>query len=167
MLDRRSERSGKKNLMTAFTKAALKVEVINAEQKVKDSKLEIGKAAGSESDWHDNAAFDHANMAHDLNSSRFSSLKQKLLDVEIITPRLSTEDVGLGNDVVIKFAQETESETVTVLGPDDARRKPGWISYESPLGQSIMGKKKGEMAVFKAGSTSQSVKILDIFPGNF
>jgi len=63
------ERENKKNvnLMTSHAKNLLKQKLSQADSNFKKSQLAIGEAAGRESDWHDNAAFDYANMQHDLD----------------------------------------------------------------------------------------------------
>ena len=157
----------KVNLMTQFTYEDLLKEVETAKLDLSDSLLSIGEAAGSESDWHDNAAFDLANIQHDLNSSKLGIIESKLKDVEIIKPSSETYRVTIGNSVVVKFQNETGEETFTILGPADSGRNQGWISFESPLGSSLVGKKEGEEVSFSIQDQKQKVKILKILPGGF
>jgi transcription elongation GreA/GreB family factor len=52
--------------------------------------------------------------------------------------------------------------TITLVGKNDARLKPGWISVESPLGLAIIGKKNGEEVMVNG----TPVTILDISVGD-
>ncbi len=155
------------NLMTQYTYERLLQEVEGAKGSVKDALLRIGEAAGSESDWHDNSAFDFANIQHDVSTSQLGSIEAKLRDVQIIEPSRNTGHVNIGNSVVVKFQGETEEETFTVLGPADSGRQQGWISCESPLGSNLIGKKKGDDVTFSAGGQNQKIKVLNILQGDF
>lgn len=157
----------KTNLMTQSTYNSLLQEVETARQNAKQSLLDIGEAAGTGSDWHDNAAFDHANIRHDVDSLQLGGIESKLKNVQIIEPSRKTDQVYIGNSVLVKFQGEDDEEMYTILGPADSGRQTGWISFESPLGSSLMGKKKGETANFEVERREQKVKIIDILPGNF
>lgn len=160
-------RNTKVNLMTQSTYRLLLQEVEVARSNSKQSLLDIGEAAGTGSDWHDNAAFDHANIRHDVDSLQLSGIEAKLRDVQIIEPSRNRDRVDIGNSVLVKFQGEDEEEMYTILGPADSGRQPGWISFESPLGSNLMGKKKGETAIFAIERQEQKVKIIDILLGSF
>jgi len=156
-----------KNLMTEFTFRSLQEEIRRATSERDQSLLDIGEAAGSESNWHDNAAFDHANMKHDLDSSRLSTLQSKIRDVQFIEPRKKTDRIEIGNKVIVKFEGEEENESFVILGPDDSGKQTGWISFISPLGGSLMGKKGGDAVSYMIGKQEQKIKIIQILPGDF
>lgn len=155
------------NYMTQETYQSLMVEIVGAEEEVKNSLAEIGEAAGSGSDWHDNAAFDHANIKHDVVSIKRGGISAKLINVVIIEPSQSTDKVSIGNDVTVKYKGEEETEVYTILGPADARRHPEWISFESPLGAALIDKKVGDEVTFEVQNQKQSLKIIGIAPGSF
>lgn len=164
------ERRGKQkpNLMTAYTKTVLEENLRQTTLKLNESQLAIGEAAGKESDWHDNAAFDYANMEYDLNSAQLANLEKKFQNLEIILPRQEVDEVNIGNTVVVKFQNRTDEETFTILGPDDAGKKPGWLSYLSPLATSLIGKKEGETTEFSVGERRKyKVSIVKILSGDF
>lgn len=157
-----------RNLMTIYTRTVLEKELRIAKEELNQAQLSVGEAAGRESNWHDNAAFDYANMDFDLKSARLASLEKKLRDVEIITPRQETDRVGIGNSVVIKFQNEMSEEKFTVLGPDDSGKKSEWLSYLSPLAKNLIGKKERETVKFSIGNKENyTVRIAKILPGEF
>lgn len=157
----------KKNIMTVATKIRLESDLALAEAKLAKSLTDIGDAAGSASDWHDNAAFDQANVDHDVNSAMVRDLRAKLRDAVIIEPSLATEIVSIGNAVEVIFDGENEPETFTVLGSSDSRTKKGWISFQTPLGKSLLGKTVGDIIEIDVHGTKQKIKILSILPGDF
>ncbi len=160
-------KGSKVNLMTQYTYQSLLQEVEVAKGNSRQSLLDIGEAAGSESDWHDNAAFDHANIRHDVDSSHLRSIETKLKDIEIIKPSKKKDKVSIGNSVVVKFDGEDNEEMYTILGHADSGRQAGWISFESPLGSNLMSKRKGETINFIVDGREQKAKIVDILQGNF
>jgi|GEM_PF-1164167 len=158
----------KPNLMTAQTKAELEEALKQAKKDLGEAQLAIGEAAGRESDWHDNAAFDYANMDFDLKLTTVAILAGKLQEVEIITPRNQTEKVDVGNTVVVRFEGEEEDERFTILGADDSGRKPGWLSSNSPLGKSLLGKREWDIAEYALeADKKQKVRVVKILPGDF
>lgn len=163
--ERRKE--SKINLMTQSTYESLLQEVEVARGNAKQSLLDIGEAAGTGSDWHDNAAFDHANIRHDVDSLLLSGMATKLRDVEIITPSTETDSIGIGNSVIVKYRGESDEEIFTILGPADSRRRPGWISFESALGENLLGKKAGDEISFEVEGQRQKLNIIKILPGDF
>lgn len=164
------EREGKmrsKNLMTTETKKRLEKELEKAHNDLKESLLAIGEAAGPESDWHDNAAFDHAQMKYNLDSARANELQNKLQNIEIISPRTMTDIVEIGNTVLVHFEGMKREEKFTILGLDDSATRKGWVSYLAPLGKSLIGRKEGETTSFSVGDRDQKVEIIEILPGEF
>ena len=53
-------------------------------------------------------------------------------------------------------------ETYTLVSPAEAAPTAGRVSVNSPLGQALVGKKKGEKAVVAAPSGSWQVEVVAI-----
>jgi transcription elongation factor GreA len=66
--------------------------------------------------------------------------------------------VDVGSRVIISFGDEKQE--YELVGPTEAEILKNKISYQSPLGQELMGKKTGD--TFKFGPKSVSIKILKI-----
>ncbi len=156
-----------KNLMTLATKKYLEKKLMEAEKEMKKALLAIGTAAGKESNWHDNAAFEDANVQFNVCHSNLKNLREKLFNVEIIKPQKETDVIKIGNTVVVQFKDKKKSEKFTILGSDDVGYQKECISYTAPLSQAILGKKAGESVVFKSPKGKQEVKIITILPGEF
>ena len=156
----------RKNLMTGVTEKKLQNDLLEANKKAGEALRAIGEGAGVSSDWHDNFPFEQANRDFELYSSMRALIKRQLENREIIKPRENTEEVGIGNQVAVILEDEKEPETFTILGVSDATVKSDWISYESPLGSSLMGKKVGDVVDFFIGETIRHVKIVKIRRGD-
>lgn len=155
--------SGSKNIMTRWTKERLERELALAEKKLAKSLMDISEAAGSASDWHDNAAFDQANVDHDVNSALVRELREKLKDVVIVEPCLETGVITIGNTVEIVFEGDDKKYRYTVLGESDSGTEKEWISHRSPLGQALLNKKVGDVVEING----RKAKIRQIMSGDF
>lgn len=93
-----------------------------------------------------------------------------LSSVRLIHPRKQTDIIDLGNKVIVKF-EEGDEESMLLLSPDDViylNDVGPIISYESPLGKVITGKRKDNIVAFTVAQVkTQTVKILEILEGDF
>ncbi len=62
------------NLMTSLTHKRLLKEFEKAKEHASKRNIAIGAAAGPESDWHDNAAYDFAHTQYDVAAVSFQNL---------------------------------------------------------------------------------------------
>ena len=156
------------HMMTSFTKEVMERRLVSLQQDLMRRRLEMGAAIEKGDEYHDNFAYEEASRQVDLTSRMLSDVKQKLNDVVIIEPRQDVDTIAIGNGVIVRFTGETEDETFILLGPDDATQKPGWISYESPLGQTLLGKRSGDQVEYQVPKGKpQSITIRKVLPGSF
>lgn len=171
-MERKESDMPKANLMTQQTKERLEREHEDIKAKLFTVGQSIGEAAGPNMDWHDNPAFDYAQMEFKTLGVQELAIEEKLRYTQIVEPRQEIDVVGIGNSVVVRFANMDEDEEFVVLGPDDGVTgkdfSPRWISSGTPLAQSLIGKTKGEVATMKLGDgLEQEIKVKDIKPGKF
>lgn len=159
--------------MSEQTRSQLKYKYESEKLKFDEALKKTG-AAGGTNDWHDNPEFDEANRQVDLASISLRDLGAFLDDPEIIKPRRDTSNVGIGNTVLLRFEGDPEPEKFNVLGRADAIINRSNISYASPLGSALLGKKPGEKVSFQFEAKSESslpitvsVEIVKILPGDF
>ena len=58
--------------------------------------------------------------------------------------------ISMGSRVTVREVGEDDEETYEIVGSQEANPILGRISDESPLGRSLMGKKKGDRIEFEA-----------------
>jgi len=151
---------------TTFRKLTEQLETLRA--KHKETTLLIGEAAGESHDWHDNFPYEQACRDAQQLEMLISEIGRKLQAVEIIKPNMDTEEVHIGNKVIVRFVGEDSPECFTLLGPDDYDPKKGWISILSPMGKAIIGKGAGAMVTLTMPNGNETrIKILGILPGEF
>lgn len=155
------------NLMSEATRKKLIADLAEAEAQLVKSKHQIGEAAGGSHDWHDNFAYEQATRDAQMNMTRVLGLRASLVNVQIITPTTEIEKIAIGNNVRVRFDNESLREEYSLLGPLDAVHHPGAISYKSPLGSRLLGKKLGETVSYTVGDRQINVYVVQVLPGNF
>ena len=84
-----------------------------------------------------------------------------ILESALDAPPVATDVAGLGTMVRVREDDGTE-ETYTLVSPAEAAPTAGRVSVNSPLGQALVGKRKGEKAVVAAPSGSWQVEVVAI-----
>lgn len=72
----------------------------------------------------------------------------------------TTDQVSIGT--IVELNQGGNSATYTILGAWDSDPANHVISYKTPLGAALLGRKVGETVNVKSGGGEESVKILNI-----
>lgn len=114
---------------------------------------------------HDNPSILQQKYARDERLGTIGDLSY----IEIIAPQRKTDEVRIGNQVLIVY-EDGEIESVFLLGPDDVTYCEGQevvVSYVSPLGRALIGKRPGDQVDFSTDGRNFQVQVRDIFPGDF
>jgi len=79
-------------------------------------------------------------------------LRNLLESSKVVAPKRVPEDVVTMNSRVrVRDLQWEDSETVTLVYPDDSGYAPGSVSVTSPMGASLLGTRVGEEARWMGG----------------
>jgi len=108
-------------------------------------------------DLKENAAYHDARDKMAFLRGRIEQLEFAINEA-VIKEKGSEETVQIGSEVEILFGDSKESYVISA--PAEADILQNKISYESPLGKQLMGKKPGQS--FKFGAKNVIVKILKI-----
>jgi len=110
------------------------------ERKNVAEQLEYAKSLG---DLSENAEYNEARDKQADIEDRISQIETTLKNAKIITAGQSKDQVDVGSIVVVKKKGGSESE-FNIVGSEEANAAEGKISHHSPLGGSLLGKKKGD-----------------------
>jgi len=102
-----------------------------------------------------------AKNAQAFVEGRIAYLKSVLAQAEIVDELPKTDVIQIGTKVTIETA-EKEKEAYIVVGRAESDPVEGKISYESPLGNALMGHAKGDKVDVLAPGGVFTVKILKI-----
>jgi transcription elongation factor GreA len=120
--------------------------------------LQSAKGLG---DLSENAEYHEAREQQAKIEARILQLENILKNAEILKHRKG-DVVEIGSEIVIVKKGDKEKQTYTIVGSEEADMLAGKISNHSPLGQSLLGKKKGEVFDFKTPKGKIEYKIVSV-----
>ena len=119
------------------------------------------KEARSLGDLSENAEYDAARNEQAQIEARIKQLEKMLENVSIIS-EVSTDKVGIGNTVSIKYVDDDEEDEYKIVGSQEADPFASKISNESPIAQALFGHKVGDVVTVQSPNGSYEVEIIDI-----
>ncbi len=108
--------------------------------------LEVAKDledAIKDGDLTENSAYQTAKEKQGMLYKRIEEINVTLSRAEIILKE-KTSEIQFGSSVSLQKENSAEMEKYFLVGPEEADSLKGKISYKSPLGASLLGKRKGE-----------------------
>ncbi len=108
--------------------------------------LEYAKSLG---DLSENAEYHQAREDQANCEDRITHIEQILKNAVIMDTQVGNV-VHVGSTVTVTKKGSKEEITYALVGSEEADSTSGKISNESPLGQAILGKKKGDKVVVHA-----------------
>jgi transcription elongation factor GreA len=114
-------------------------------------------------DLSENAEYHAAREDQGLLQAKINELSDRLNRAELIDPaNLPKDTVVFGSRVTVKDMDLDEEETFELVGPGQENPEKGRILTSSPIGQGLLGKKKGDSAEIEVPSGKIRFKVLDI-----
>jgi len=124
--------------------------------------LEYARSLG---DLSENAEYHEAREEQANLEDRILRLENLLKSAKIISSgggAAAGGQVRIGSSVTVHKEKEKETDTYKIVGFEEADMSAGKISVRSPFGQSILGKKSGDVFSFKTPSGIVKYKIISI-----
>jgi transcription elongation factor GreA len=129
--------------VTAEGLAALQSELEELANRRRPEVISRIKAARELGDLSENADYEAARKEQSFLEGRVQQLEQMIKSAVIIETEGTGSVVVLGSTVVIETDRHGE-ETFTIVGSAEADAAAGKISYTSPIGRALMGRRAGE-----------------------
>ncbi|MBP9763455.1 MAG: transcription elongation factor GreA [Candidatus Pacebacteria bacterium] len=120
--------------------------------------LEYAKSMG---DLSENAEYQEARDEQGKVESRISQIEDLLKHAEILQHKKS-DVVEAGSKVVIQKNGEKEKKEFLLVGSEEADMAAGKLSYDSPLGEALMKKKKGDAVSIDTPKGRIEYKIISV-----
>lgn len=120
--------------------------------------LEYARSLG---DLSENAEYQEAREMQAAVEERIGKLEAILKNAKIVKGAKS-DNVGMGSTVTVQKLGADDKHTYIIVGAEEADMLSGKISYHSPLGAALMGKKKGDEFSFQTPRGTQKYKILKV-----
>lgn len=118
--------------------------------------------AAYEGDLKENSAYIFLGERAEVLRSQIVEAEEDLKSAVVQPIPSDTNTVSFGHCVSLRFELDKREISVTLVGKNDARLKPGWISVESPMGLALKGRKKMDQITVN----DQLITILGITVGD-
>ena len=120
--------------------------------------LEYARSLG---DLSENAEYQEAREMQAAVEERVQKLEAILKNAKIVRSSKS-DTVGMGSTVTVQNLGGDDKHNYLIVGAEEADMFAGKISYHSPLGAALLGKKKGDEFSFHTPRGTQKYKILKV-----
>jgi transcription elongation factor GreA len=121
------------------------------------------KQALSFGDLSENSEYDEAKNEQAYVEGRIVQLENMLKNAKVIDEdEVKTDVVSIGSKVKVLDKEYDEEVEYHIVGSTEADPSKYKISYESPVGKSLIGKKKGTLVEVDVPDGTIKFKILEI-----
>jgi len=120
--------------------------------------LDFAKSLG---DLSENAEYHQAREDQGKLEERISKIEQILKDSTIVKKHHSTK-VEIGSTIYVQKEGVSEKQKYQIVGSEEADMLLGKISNQSPLGEALFGKKKGDSVSYSTQKGTFHYTIVDI-----
>ena len=121
--------------------------------------LETARGFG---DLSENAEYHEARKQQSEMEARIREIENLLATAKISTKTGKKGEVGVGSLVVVTKKGERTKITYEIVGVAEADILENKISNESPLGQALLGKKKGDEFEFESPAGKVVYKVVEV-----
>ena len=111
-------------------------------------------------DLSENFDYHNAKEEQEFLERRIAELEDKIADSKVVGVSLNKETVSLGCQVLLESTGEQFS--FTICEPQLSNPLEDKISVDSPMGQALVGKKKGAVVQVETPQGKTKYKVLDI-----
>ena len=139
----------------------VEAELNDLKQNVRPEVISQIKEARAQGDLSENAEYNAARDRQGHVEARIKELEY-IVDNATIIEEGKKGTVGVGSTVEIKYIDDDEIETYSIVGSTEADPFENKISNESPIAIGIMGKKAGDVVSIDSPNGSYDVKIISI-----
>jgi len=119
-------------------------------------------------DLSENAEYHAAREDQGMLQARVNDLSDRLARAVIVDPNsLPKDTVVFGSKVRVMDLDVDEEETFELVGPGQENPDKGRILSTSPIGQGLIGRKKGDTVTITVPRGTIRFKVLEISMANF
>lgn len=142
-----------------FKELTEELNILKTEKRTKiAAELEYAKSLG---DLSENAEYHEAREEQGALEDRISQLETILASAEIVEVHHSNT-IEIGSKATITKQGSKDSRVFTIVGSEEINTEAGKISFKSPLGSALLGKKKGEEFTVKTPGGDVTYTVVSI-----
>ena len=153
----------KKTILTQTGYQNLKDELEDLKVNKRKEIAEKIKEAREQGDLSENAEYDAAKDEQAKIEARIREIENMLKNKEVIRDKdMDASVIGIGRAFKIRDMELKETMEYEMVNSTNANTLMGKISDESPVGEALVGHKKGETVKVEIGNREVKYKILDV-----
>ena len=118
------------------------------------------RQAAAMGDLSENFDYQNAKDEQSFMERKIAELETTLANANVVERPSGSTAVQIGSKITLETGKE--KWTITITGPQEADPLKDKISASSPLGEELLGKKKGERVVMQTPQGETVYKILEI-----
>ena len=127
-----------------------------------ENSRDIGEAQ-EKGDLRENAEYKAAMEKQVQLQAQIKKLETELKSAQILDiTDVKTDKINIGCTVKLRNENNGEEDTYSILGAWDADTEKNIISYQSPMGKALLGKKIGDTASVDFEGSHMNFKVLEI-----
>lgn len=155
--------SEKEVILTPSGLQKLEEELDNLKTVKRKEVAERIKIAIGYGDLSENSEYEDAKNEQAFIEGRIITLEKMLRNARVISDSdVNTDTVSIGATVVVKDLEFGEEITYTIVGSAESDPLENRISNESPVGEALLGKKKGAVIDVNVPAGVIQYEIIDI-----
>ena len=119
--------------------------------------------AREEGDLKENAEYHAQREAQGMLQAKINHIKGQMARATIMDPsKLPKDEVVFGATLQLKDLDDGDEEEITLVGSGDEDYDAGKYLITSPIGQGLLGRKKGDRVSIEVPEGTLNFEILDI-----
>jgi len=155
--------NAKEVIMTVDELSDLEMELEDLKVVKRKEIAEKIKQAMAFGDLSENAEYDEAKNEQAAVETRIVQIEKLLKGAKVIDEDdVDTQTVNIGTKIKILDIEFNEEEEYTIVGSTGADPSKMKLSYESPVGSALLGKKVGEVVSIEVPAGIVQFKVLEI-----
>ncbi len=156
---------GRETILTEAGRRKLEDELDHLRTTKRRDVAERIKQAKEFGDLTENAEYDDAKNEQAFVEGRILQIEQMLRSARVIDTSEASEDtVSVGVTVRLRDIAAGSEMSYTIVGSAEADPVSDRISNESPVGQALIGRRKGETVTVRVPAGTFQYEILEIVP---
>lgn len=153
----------KEVILTSTGLQKLEEELDNLKTVKRKEVAERIKIAIGYGDLSENSEYEDAKNEQAFIEGRIITLEKMLRNARVISEdEVNTDTVSIGSTVVVKDLEFGEEIVYTIVGSAESNPLENRISNESPVGEALLGKKKGTVIDVNVPAGMLQYEIVDI-----
>ena len=118
------------------------------------------RQAAAMGDLSENFDYQNAKDEQGFMERRIAELEDTLFNAKVVKEFSSVETVQIGSQVTLETG--SEKWTITITGPQEADPLVNKISASSPLGEALLGQKRGDKVEIETPSGKVEYRVIEI-----